>query len=160
LGGGDVADPAALFAGGEAETDEQMTLAGAGVAKQHDRFAGVHVVPGGQMTKVGGLDRRDGVDIEVSEPFQARELGVVDAPRATSFGAVVDLSGEHLGQVGEMGLAFSSCDLGQAGCFGADGRQVQFAGRGPDRCLRRSVDRRGLRGGCSGHVPLPVNRSS
>ena len=48
LGGGDVADPAALFAGGQAETDEEMGFAGAGVAEQHDGFAGVEVAAGGE----------------------------------------------------------------------------------------------------------------
>ena len=54
LRGGDVADPAALFAGGQAEPDEQVGLAGAAVAEQHDRFAGVDVGAGGQRGELGG----------------------------------------------------------------------------------------------------------
>jgi hypothetical protein len=122
LCGGDVADPAALLAGREAEADQQMGLAGAAVAEQHHGFAGVQVVPGGQVAEGGGLDHRDGVDVEVREPFEARELGVVDAAGAASFAAVVDFGGEHFGQEGQMGLPFPGRDLGQPGGFAADGR--------------------------------------
>jgi hypothetical protein len=45
-----------LVAGGQAEPDEQVTLAGAPVAEQHDRFAGVEVGAGGQGGELGGLD--------------------------------------------------------------------------------------------------------
>jgi len=133
-----------LFAGGEAESDEQMGLAGAGVAEQHDGFAGVHVVPGCELAECRWLDGRDGVDVEVGEPFQARELGVVKPAGAASFAAVVDLSGENLSQKGQVRLAFPGGDLGQTRGFGADGRQVQFAGRGSDGGLCCCVD------GCAG----------
>jgi hypothetical protein len=64
-------------------------LACSGVAEQRDRFAGVHVVPAGELAGSRGLDRRDGVDGEVSEPLQTRQLGVLDASGASSFGAGV-----------------------------------------------------------------------
>jgi hypothetical protein len=51
LGGRDVADPAALLAGGEPEADEQVGLAGAGVAEQDDRLAGVQVSVGGETPR-------------------------------------------------------------------------------------------------------------
>ena len=89
--------------------------------------------------------RRDGVDVEVGEPFQARELGLVDAAGAAAFGAVVDLGGEDLGEEPQVGLAFPDGDLGQAGGFGADGGQVQFPGGGADRGLGGGVDGRRLR---------------
>ncbi len=158
LRGGDVADPAALFAGGQSEPDQQVGLAGAGVAEQHDRFAGVQVVPGGELAEGGGLDGGDGVDVELREPFQAGELRVVDPAGAASFGAVVDLGGEHFGEEAEVGLSFPGGDLGQAGGFGTDGGQVQFAGGGADGGLRGGVD--GFAGCRGGHVPLPVSRSS
>ena len=41
LGGGGVADPAALLAGGHAQADEQVCLAGARVAERDNRLAGV-----------------------------------------------------------------------------------------------------------------------
>jgi hypothetical protein len=48
LGAGGVADSAGLFAGGDAKSDQQMGLAAAGVAEQHDRVAGVEVAAGGE----------------------------------------------------------------------------------------------------------------
>ena len=58
LRGGDVADSAALFAGGDAEPDEQVGFAGAGVAEQHDGFAGVEVGAGGERGDGGRVDGR------------------------------------------------------------------------------------------------------
>ena len=133
-----------MFAGRQPQPDEQMGLAGAGVTEQHDRFAGVHVVPGGEVAQGGGCDAGDGVDVELRQPFQPRELGVVDAPGAASFGAVVDLGGQDLGEVAQVGLAFPVGDLGQAGGFGADGRQVQLTCRGADGGLRGGIDGRRL----------------
>ena len=40
LGGGHVADPAALLAGGHAEADQQVRLSRARVTEQHDGLAG------------------------------------------------------------------------------------------------------------------------
>ena len=69
LRGGDVADPAALFAGRQPQPYEQVGLAGAGVTEQHDWFAGIHVVPAGKVAQDGGCDAGDGVDVEVCQPF-------------------------------------------------------------------------------------------
>ena len=121
-----------------------MGLAGAGVAEQHDRFAGVHVVPGGQLAEQGGRDTGDGVDVEVRQAFEPRELGVVDAPGAASFGAVVDLGGQDFGEVAQVGVAFPVGDLGQADRFGAHRGQVQLACGRADRGLRGGIDGRRL----------------
>ena len=96
------------------------------------------------MAQEGGRDAGDGVEVEVGEAFQAGELGFVDAAGAASFGAVVDLGGEDLGQEPQVGLAFPLGDLGQAGRFGAHGGQVQFAGGRADRGLRGGIDGRRL----------------
>ena len=69
LRGGDVSDPAALFAGGQPQPDEQMAFAGAGVTEQHDWFAGVHVVPTGQLSQGGGRDGGCSVNSEVRQAF-------------------------------------------------------------------------------------------
>ena len=122
------------------EPDEQVGLAGAGVAEQHDGFAGVDVGAGGEVARVAGADGGGGVDVEVGEPFEAGEVGFVDAAGAAAFGAVVDLGGEDFGEVAEVGLAFPLGDLGEPGGFGADGGQVQLAGGGADGGLRGGVD--------------------
>ena len=44
-----VAHGSALFAGGDAETVEEVGLAGAGVAERHDELAGGHVGAGGEV---------------------------------------------------------------------------------------------------------------
>jgi hypothetical protein len=78
-----------------------VALAGAGAAEQHNRFTGVHVVPGGEVAERRRLDGGNGIDVEVGEPFQARELGVVDAAGVAAFCTVIDL-----GEVGQVRLAF------------------------------------------------------
>jgi len=121
-------------------------LTSLGVTEQHDWFAGVHVVTGGEVSQDGGCDAWDGVDVEVCQPFQSRELGVVDAAGTAPFGAVVDLGGEDLGGVAQVGLAFPVGDLGQADRFGAQRGQTQLACGGADR---------GLRGGPGGPKEKP-----
>lgn len=133
LCGGDVADAAALFACCQPQPDEQVGLSCAGVPEQDDRFAGVQVAPGGEVAQGGGCDARNGVDVELRQPFQPRKLGVIDASGAAPFGAVVDLGGQHFGEVAQMGMAFAVGDLGETCRFGAHCRQVQLTGRGADR---------------------------
>jgi hypothetical protein len=55
LGGGGVADPAALLAGGQARADEQMGLGGAGVPEQDDRLAGVDPRPAAKVARVAAM---------------------------------------------------------------------------------------------------------
>ncbi len=144
--GGGVADSAALFADRQPQPDEQMGLAGAGATEQHDWLAGVQVVPGGKMAQGGGRDTGDGVDVELRQPFQPRELGVVDAPAAAPFGAVVAFGGQDFGEVTQVGVAFPVGYLGQAAPFGAHGGQMQLACRGADRGLCGGIDGPGLCG--------------
>jgi hypothetical protein len=92
LGGGGVADPAALLAGGQPEADEQVGLAGAGVAEQDQGLAGVDPRPGGQRGE-GGRDAGDGVGVEVGQPLDAREARFGDAAGAAAAGAIIDLGG-------------------------------------------------------------------
>ena len=90
LWGGDVADPAALFAGSDTERDEQVGFAGAGVVEQHDRFAGVHVGAGRERGEVRRWDAGNGVEVELREPLEAGEARFGDAAGAAAFEAVVD----------------------------------------------------------------------
>jgi hypothetical protein len=92
-----------LFAGGEPEGDEQVGLAGAGVAEQHDRLAGVEVGAGGEGGQSGRGDGGHGVDVEVGEAFDAGELRLGDASGAAALGPVVDFGGEYLGQEAQVG---------------------------------------------------------
>ena len=79
LGGGGVADPASLLAGGDAEPDEEMAFPGAGVAEQDDGLAGVEVAAGGQGGDGGRVDGRGGGQVEIGEAFDPREAGFADA---------------------------------------------------------------------------------
>jgi hypothetical protein len=115
-------------------------------------------VPGGQVAQGRGSDAGDSVDVELRQPFQPWELRLVDAPGTTPFGAVVDLGGQHLGEVAQVGVAFPVGDLGETDSFGAHRRQVQLAGGGADRSSRGGIDGPRLAGG--GHESLPVSRSS
>ena len=44
-------------------------LTSLGVTEEHDRFAGVHVVPAGKLTEDGWRDTGNGVDVEVRQSF-------------------------------------------------------------------------------------------
>jgi len=139
-----------LLAGGQAESDQQMGLAGAGLAEQHHRLAGVEVGARGQRGELGGLDAGQGVEVELAEPLESWEAGFGDPSGAAAFAAVVDLGGEDLGEEHQVGLALPGGDLGQPGCLGADGGQPQFVGGGADRGLG------GLVAACA-HRSLPVS---
>src|SRR5581483_10838619 len=91
LGGGDVADPPALFACGHPEPDQQMALAGAAVAEEHDGLAGVEIRAGRQGGDGGGVHGWRFVEVEVGEPFDPREPRFGDPADAATFVAFVDL---------------------------------------------------------------------
>lgn len=99
LGAGDVADTAALFTRRKAQSDEQMGFAGSRVCDRHDRLAGVHVLPGGQLPQQCWGDGGYGVNDALRQPFQPGELGIVDAPSAAPSGAVVDPGAQDLAEV-------------------------------------------------------------
>ena len=138
LGGGGVADPAALLAGGQPEADEQVGFAGAGVAEQHGRLAGVDPGTGGEGSELR-CDAGDHAGAEVSQPLDAGEAGFGDAAGAAAAGPVVDFGGQDLGEVAQVGVAFADGGLGEPGGVGADGGQFQLAGGGADRGQGRGV---------------------
>lgn len=134
LRSGRVADPSSLFARRDAEADEEVGLAGAGVAEEHNGFAGVEVGARREGRDGGGVDRGRRVEVEVGEAFGAREVGFVDAALAAPFDAFVDLGGEDLGEEAEVALLGALGDLSEAGGIGADHGEAQFSGGGPDGC--------------------------
>src|SRR5207247_6819297 len=97
---GGVADSASLLAGGKAEPDEQVALAGAGVAEQHDGFAGVEVGAGRERGDGRRVDRRGGGQVEVGQAFGAWEPRFGDATLGSSFSAFGDFGGGGLGKGG------------------------------------------------------------
>ena len=114
-----------------------MGLAGAGVAEQHDGFAGVDPGAGGEVRqgRRGQVGQR-GV-VEVGEAFGAGELRLVDPADPAAGVAVVALGGEHLGEEGAVGQPFPGGGLGDPAGLGADGGQPQGAARGVHSQLRR-----------------------
>src|SRR6185369_9555376 len=105
------------------------------VAEQHHRFAFVQVGARGQAGELAGGDGGDGVGVEVGQPLEAGEAGFGDAAGAAPGGTVVELGGQDLGEVGQVGGVFPGGDLGQAGGLVADGGQGQLAGGDADRGL-------------------------
>ena len=96
-------------------------LAGAGVAEQDDRFPGGHVGAAGEVGQRGRGDAVHGVHVELGQALEAGELGLADAADSAALAAVVDLGGEDLGEVAEVGASFPHRDLGQPVRLGADG---------------------------------------
>jgi len=112
---------------------------------------------GGQCGQLRRCDGGRGVDVELREPLQAREVCFGDASGPAPVGSFVDFGAEYFGEEPEVGLPFPHRDLGQPGGFVADGGQVQFTGRSADGSLGGGV-------GSGAHVALlfalPVSSSS
>src|ERR1700751_5457630 len=69
----------------------------------------------------------------------ARPAGGGGGDGAAPGGAVVELGGQDLGEVGQVGGVFPGGDLGQPGGLVADGGQLELAGRGADGGLGGGV---------------------
>ena len=79
-GGGDEADGEPLLAGGQAETEGDMGLAGARVAERDDVLAPLDVLAPSQFQGHRLVQRRNGLEVEAVETFDGRELGLPDPP--------------------------------------------------------------------------------
>jgi hypothetical protein len=138
-----------LFGRGGAQCDEQVGLAGAGVAEQNQRLAGVDPGAAGQV----GQGRRRQVGqpggVEVGESFGARELGLVDPADPAAGVAFIAFGGEHLGQKCLVGQALFGRGFGDADGLVADRGQGKGSAGGVDRGLGRGVGHGGERG-CGG----------
>jgi hypothetical protein len=115
--------------------------------------SGVDPAAGGEGGDLGGADGGDGVGVEVGEPLEAGEPGFGDPAGAATAVPVVELGGENLGEVAEVGVPFPGGDVGEAGGFGSDGGQAELAGGGPDGGVGGGV-------GDRGYDALLVSRSS
>jgi len=102
LGAGDVADPPAVLGRREAGTDQQMALAGAGVAEQHDGFVVVDERAISEHRDHGRGEVRVGVEVELIEGLDPRQSGFVNAAGAAAFVSDVKLDLEGFGE--ELGV--------------------------------------------------------
>ena len=97
-----VADPEAALAGGHAEPDQQVTLAGAAVAEEDDRLA--RRDPGARLERGQGgrVDRRRPARSNSDERLgRGKRLG--DPPLPPAGLAIVELGGEHFGEIDSVG---------------------------------------------------------
>ena len=94
--GGGVADPVAGLGDGGADADEQVRLAGAGVADEAQRLPGSDPGAVGEGVDERGVDERVGVEVEVLEAFGAGEAGLADQAGLAAFLAFVALGGEQV----------------------------------------------------------------
>jgi len=110
-----------------------MGFAGAGVAEEHDGVAGVEVAARGEGGDHGWGDVGCGGGVELGEAFDAGEAGFADAAGPAPFAAGVDLGGQDLGKIGQVGVPGTLRCLGETGGVGTHDRQAQLARRGADR---------------------------
>ncbi len=121
--------------GDGAQGDEEMRLAGAGVAEQTQRVALSDPIADGQLVDGGGGHCLVGGVVEVLDAFGAGETGGVDPADGAAFGAVVALGHHQLGQEPQAGqlLALRGGDLGEAVTHGGQPQHsTALLGRG--RC--------------------------
>jgi len=147
----DRGDQAGVGEDGAPFAEWQVGLAGAAVAEEHDRLAFVQVGARCQAGELSGSQGGNRVSVEVGQPFEAREAGFGDAAGAAPGGAVGELGGQDLGEVGQVGGVFPGGDLGQPGGLVADGGQLELAGRGADGGLGGGI-------GGGGHGMVLVSR--
>ncbi len=69
----------ALAAGGEAQTDRQVSLAGAGGSKEHHVLLGLDVVALSQFQNGLAVQGRDGGELELVQGLEHREASLGDA---------------------------------------------------------------------------------
>ncbi len=127
LGGQGVADPVALLGGDGAKPDEQVRLAGAGVADQAQGFAVADPGAAGHGVDGRGGDVGVGVEVEVVQVLGAGEAGFFDAAGAAAPVAVVAFGQQQLGEEAAVGELLAFGGVGQFGEAVADGRQPQQA---------------------------------
>jgi hypothetical protein len=111
-----------------------VAFAGAGVAQQDDRGAGVDERAVVERSDGDGWDAGGG-GVELVQPLGSWELGLEQAAGLAAGGALVDLGGQHLGQECPVGQALAGGVVGDAGVLGGDGGQVQLTAGDPDRRL-------------------------
>ena len=133
FGGQGVADPEPGHGRGGAQRDEQVGLAGAGVADQAERLARADPVAGGEGVDDGGADAGVGAEVEVGEPFRAGEPGAADLPLGAAAVAVVAFGHEQLGEEPAVGELLTLGLVGGLGELAADGGQPQHPAGGVDR---------------------------
>ena len=85
--------------------------------------------PAARWPRVAGGEVGDAGEVEVGEPFDARELGLVDPPDPAAGVAVVAFGGQHLGEERLVGQPLLGRGVGQLRGLGADGGQLQGLGR-------------------------------
>src|SRR5512142_945460 len=152
-GGGDVADPAAVFGGGGAQPDEQVGLAGAGVADQAARLPGGHPgAPGQGVDQRGGHVRVGGV-VEVLDPLGAGEGGLADQPGLAAGLPVVAFQREQLDQEPLVADLLAGRGGGDLAVPVADGRQPQDPAGLVDRGVGGGVGQLIAGGGPGHHAP-------
>ena len=150
-----VAHPQPALAGGHAEADQQMRLAGTAVAEQHDGLALGDPLAALQRGEHGRVDGRRRRQVEVGEVLEAWGSAASRMRRSRRrSSAVVEFGLEHLGEVGEMAEPLAQRGLGERGGLLAHGREVQLPAGRLDRQRRR------LLGHGRAHRALPASSAS
>ena len=139
-GGGDVADLEPGLGGGGAQPDQQVALAGAGVADQADRLPGADPGALGQGVDQCGRDVRVRGEVEVLDAFRAREAGLLDQSGLAADLAVLALDEQQLRQEPLVGGLLPGRGGGLVTEPVADGRAAAGSGR-PARSRRRRLPR-------------------
>ncbi len=106
-GGQGIANAESAFSRSSPECNEQMGLAGTGIADQAQRLALADPVAGGQLVDSGWVDVAVGVEVEVAQPFLAWESGRFDPADGGTAVAVVAFGQQELRQQTLIGQLFA-----------------------------------------------------
>src|SRR5258705_2516480 len=151
-GRGDVPDPVAVLGGGGAQPDEQVGLAGAGVADQAARLPCGHPGALGQGGDQGGGHVRVGGVVEVLQPLGPGKGGLADQPGLAAGLPVIALQGQQLDQESLVADLLAGRGGGDLAVPVPDGGQPQDPAGLVDRGVGGGVGQL-VAGGAGHHAP-------
>jgi hypothetical protein len=123
--GGGEADGQALLAGGEAQAEGRVGLAGAARAEGDDVLAALDPLAAGELQHLHLVERRDCLEVEAVEALGGRELCCLDAALDHPALAVDQLQLHQPGEELHMILPLGGALAGELGVFPEEGRQLQ-----------------------------------
>ena len=123
--GGGEADGEALLAGGQAEPEGCVGLAGAAGAEGDDVLSPLDPFATGQFQNLHLVQRRDRLEVEAVEAFDGRELRGLDPALDHPALAVDELLLHQAGEKADVVQAFGRALAGELLVFPQEGRQLQ-----------------------------------
>ena len=156
-------DAEALLAGGEAQRERDVRLAGAAVAERDDVLMAQNVRAAGELEDEHLVEARDRGEVEGVEAFDRREARLPDPPLDDTPLAVDEFELREAEEIAGMIDAFARAVAGHLVVFPQERRQLQLLQVMGKQNLRGGARRPGrhrVRRRFAGHAALPGTRAA